>query len=693
MAPRERVAASLGSESSVAEEANNAVSLTNIRSSVWQGPLSLLRDSRKNGLLQNKKKAVLALVLLVLCAAVIAFVALYSFHRGFRRTCQFWSRTLPWVAEYHWIKFYAHNIKKCNETEWEQISQEFHKTTAFKAVRMVEQMGGIYVKMGQALSTMGSGIMPEEYVQALRPLQDGVPPRSYETIAAIIEQSTGRKMDDVFDDFERKPVGAATIAQAHKAVLKQGPQSTSMPNDVAAELNNKHSHDDHAHLKQKKNKRCPPQNKNDHSTGSNLQGQVIVKIQYPDVAELFDADLNNLELLVKLFLPTKSRDLIKNLRERHERELDFRQEADHLEECSRNMRKHGLEPSWVRIPRVRNETGLCTKNVLVMEYLHGISLRSVMEHEQDRIARALGKDSGEELRLMIAKRIREHFEKGGGEAKGGNLLAGGERKSKMNVARLWNVLGPLAMHGLRHYARMREQLVHLVSGATNILHLPSPEKAKDQVGNNNHQPPTNQHTRPSRAGHVNLGKILKTMIAAHGIQVMRDGVYNLDPHPGNVLVLEDGRVGLLDYGMVGRLSQEDKLKVAATIVGLAQHNRTAIAQLYLDSGYHINWENATMVTDPNLLFRVATWHFDKIDFTPITLSDGTQVDALELLDSLDLIYVPDWMIQARRVSRLMMGVCAQAARPISLAKEWERIAKQVLKESKTQLEQERRRTA
>ena len=39
----------------------------------------------------------------------------------------------------------------------------------------------------------------------------------------------------------------------------------------------------------------------------------------------------------------------------------------------------------------------------------------------------------------------------------------------------------------------------------------------------------------------------------HGTQMLLDGVYNADPHPGNIIVLADGRLGLIDYGMVGRL--------------------------------------------------------------------------------------------------------------------------------------------
>lgn len=610
----------------------------------------------------NRKKIALLFLFMVLLATAVTIGSLYTFHRGFRRTCQFWTNTLPWITEYYWLKFHATYITRKNETEWQEVCHNFHKTTAPKAVRMVERMGGIYVKIGQTLSTVGSGILPEEYCQALRPLQDGVPPRTYYTIATIIEQSTGQKMEDIFSSFDEKPVGAATIAQAHRAVLKQPSHDGQVPN-------------------------------------SKNQQEVIVKVQYPEVAELFEADLNNLELMVWLFMPYRSRDFLKNIRKRHERELDFRLEASHLEECSRNMQRHGLEPTYVRIPRVRNETGLCTKDVLVMEYLEGASLRDVIDEEQNRIARALGKQSGEELRFMISKRMKEHFEQGGGNAEGGTqlkLVGGGQGP---NMARLWNLLGPFAIHGLRHYARLRERLGHAASAMRRFESIiRHPRQEPRLLGDDDNSFAKRKRLTSHR---VNLGKALKTLIHVHGVQVLVCGFYNADSHPGNVLILRDGRLGLLDYGMVGRFSIEQRKRIASVVSALAENKPKEVARLYLESGYHITLQGK-LVTDANILFRLASTYLDKIDLSPVLLSEDDdqdlsgnhetsyseslmkprQIGMLNLLESIDVVYVPEWTAQVRRVGRLMMGVSAQAARPISLAKEWQPIAKRVLRDIK-----------
>ena len=68
---------------------------------------------------------------------------------------------------------------------------------------------------------------------------------------------------------------------------------------------------------------------------------------------------------------------------------------------------------------------------------------------------------------------------------------------------------------------------------------------------------------------VDLGAVLKTLVQVHGHQLLIDGVYNADPHPGNVIVLEDGRLGLIDYGMVGRLGRAER----ESIVGIPSSPR------------------------------------------------------------------------------------------------------------------------
>jgi aarF domain-containing kinase len=70
------------------------------------------------------------------------------------------------------------------------------------------------------MSTIGQGLLPQQYLDALRPLQDGVPPRTYAEVSDIIRLSTGKSMDDLFVHFEEEPIGSASIAQVHRATLR-----------------------------------------------------------------------------------------------------------------------------------------------------------------------------------------------------------------------------------------------------------------------------------------------------------------------------------------------------------------------------------------------------------------------------------------------------------------------------------------
>jgi aarF domain-containing kinase len=142
----------------------------------------------------------------------------YASSPGFRRSVRFWSTVSPFFVEYGAIKARA---------RWEGVDPAddiaaFHQRSASKAVAIILQLGGIYVKVGQFASTMGAGILEDTYVQALRPLQDGVPPRSIDEVRSIIEASVGRTMDELFLSFDAVPVGAASIAQAHRATLLDG---------------------------------------------------------------------------------------------------------------------------------------------------------------------------------------------------------------------------------------------------------------------------------------------------------------------------------------------------------------------------------------------------------------------------------------------------------------------------------------
>ena len=473
MCKRAAATSSSSSSSTVGIPANNAKLPGQASVGMGWGRMAVLVPSFVRSLAQppftKRKIAILAIVVSVFLSTAF-FASLYRFHGGFRRTVLFWKGMGPLVVKYKLLKFKA--------TKWDQLAQDddeykrritaYRQKSAPQLVNLILSLGGIYTKIAQVMSTIGQGLLPEEYIEALRPLQDGVPARNFDEISSIIEESTNQKMDDLFSEFDEKPIGAASIGQAHKAKLRSNGQT------------------------------------------------VVVKVQYPEVAELFEADLSNLEMATRLFAP-ENMEVAKALRKRHQNELDFNIEAENLRQCTEDMQEYGIEPTLVRIPRVYNVYG---RNVLVMEYLKGVSLGDAIEEEQNRVAKALGKKDARELKSELSKRMREHMENGGGAGSGGMKMLGGKQ------AKMLNVFGPAASMVLRSYAGARNR----VEGIGLSLRVGAGKFRSAMTGKGGSDNLILQSPKTTKVKtKVNLSRAIKTLVHVSGIQLMLGRSYNADP--------------------------------------------------------------------------------------------------------------------------------------------------------------------
>jgi ubiquinone biosynthesis protein len=272
--------------------------------------------------------------------------------------------------------------------------------------RVLERAGGVYVKLGQLAATRADLVPPDIRVE-LAALQNRVAAEPAERIRPVLAAELGCDPDDVFAVFDWEPLAAASIAQTYTAQLHSGEH-------------------------------------------------VVVKVQRPDIATVMERDLAAVALVARfaerrtlIGRSLGSADLLAHFAASLRAELDFRREADVMEEMAHAL---GHDPG-VRIPRVHRR--FCSRRVLVQERFEGATVADL------------------------------------------------ERAGTPPVE--------------------RRQLAEALLRAA--LH-----------------------------------------------QVLRAGVFHADPHPGNVFVLSDGSLGLIDFGAVGRLDALQQAAIGDMMMGLARRD-------------------------------------------------------------------------------------------------------------------------
>lgn len=135
-------------------------------------------------------------------------------------------RAMPTFREFMRVAEVTAKDKTSGTRMWEirdvlKRHDAFRGLTPEKAVAILEDLGPTYVKMGQIASNR-SDILPKEYCDAFKALRADVPPLAFDEVLASIERSYGASWNRVFSCIEQEPLGSASVAQVHKAVLLDG---------------------------------------------------------------------------------------------------------------------------------------------------------------------------------------------------------------------------------------------------------------------------------------------------------------------------------------------------------------------------------------------------------------------------------------------------------------------------------------
>lgn len=133
--------------------------------------------------------------------------------RSLRVLWLFWSIFISYGWQWLLSKLLGARV----EARWERV----HEKNAARLASGFTRLRGIFIKLGQVLSVLGS-FLPRAYGRALEKLQDEVPPRSFPEVRARLEEALGADPLWNFESFSERALAAASLAQVHQAVTKDG---------------------------------------------------------------------------------------------------------------------------------------------------------------------------------------------------------------------------------------------------------------------------------------------------------------------------------------------------------------------------------------------------------------------------------------------------------------------------------------
>lgn len=191
-----------------------------------------------------------------------------------------------------------------------------------RARQVLEQLGPTYIKFGQILSVR-QDLIPIEYVNEFAKLQDAVSTFDFEDVSLLIRQELDAPIEDLFLEFEREPIAAASIGQVHRAKLHDGTD-------------------------------------------------VVVKAQRPGIRQVIETDIDIMYSIAqfaeehiqdaKIYRPT---DVVDEFSRSIHAEMDYTQEARNVGRFSTNFK----DDPHIYIPKVYWD--FCSERVLTLEYIEG----------------------------------------------------------------------------------------------------------------------------------------------------------------------------------------------------------------------------------------------------------------------------------------------------------------------------------
>ncbi|XP_031629897.1 aarF domain-containing kinase-like [Contarinia nasturtii] len=216
--------------------------------------------------------------------------------------------------------------KNLYQKEWDKQSAEYkgeksrtHAAAAEKLLDLICINKGVYIKVGQHIGSLDY-LLPPEYVRTMKVLHSNAPKNPVEDLYKVIRQDLKVNPDELFETFDPEPLGTASLAQVHRATLKNGQE-------------------------------------------------VAVKVQHPYVMGNSKVDMKTMEYLCKImsfvFPEFSMQWLVDESKKNLPIELDFLNEGRNAEKVAIMFKDY----KWLKVPKIFWD--ISSKRVLVMEYATG----------------------------------------------------------------------------------------------------------------------------------------------------------------------------------------------------------------------------------------------------------------------------------------------------------------------------------
>jgi len=348
---------------------------------------------------------------------------------------------------------------------------------------------------------------------------------------------------------------------------------------------------------------------------------VVLKIRFPHVKKLLRGDVLTMISFCEVAQPVHVPALLQ-LEAQFKTEFDYRKEALQLNQVRDNLK---VFKDKCIVPRPLLE--YCTETVLVMEELQGTKLAVALRQDIERQAQMVG--------MSVDKFIEKH---------------------KVHT------LSPLEFDSYIAWADVQRR----IRNASKKLHNMT-------VGLvSSYQEYEDKSFLP-----LNHARLLDDLLEIHGHEVLVDGYFNGDPHPGNILLCRkpDGSpiLGLIDYGQVKTLTKEQRHLMCRILIALDDDDREEVVRLVREAGYK------SRDMSPKNLFMYAKVAYDD-DSSDVLNGKHLQILMEELNAEDPVEQFPTQFLMVARMSIILRGLAHALSQSRSVAKSWRPIAEKVLKQ-------------